>query len=38
MNGIYSFFEALCNNHIEYAEQYATLERTGSIPPFETGR
>ena len=24
MNGIYSFFEALCNNHIVYAEHYTT--------------
>ena len=26
MNGIYSFFEALQNGHIEYAQQYATLD------------
>jgi phosphoglycerol transferase MdoB-like AlkP superfamily enzyme len=26
MNGIYSFFEALRNNSIEYAQQYATLD------------
>jgi phosphoglycerol transferase MdoB-like AlkP superfamily enzyme len=26
MNGIYSFFEALRNNHMEYAQQYATLD------------
>jgi len=25
MNGIYSFFEALKNGHMEYAQQYATL-------------
>ena len=26
MNGIYSFFEALRNNRIDYAQQYATLD------------
>ena len=26
MNGIYSFFEALQNGHMEYAQQYATLD------------
>jgi phosphoglycerol transferase MdoB-like AlkP superfamily enzyme len=26
MNGIYSFFEALRNNRIEYAQQYATMD------------
>jgi len=26
MNGIYSFFEALRNNHMDYTQQYATLD------------
>ena len=26
MNGIYSFFEALCSNRLEYAERYATRD------------